>query len=141
MANETIVTIQGWVASVPMAREVNGTPVLNFRVGCTPRHLNRATGQWVDGETQWYGVSAWRRLAEHGGQSLRQGDAVVVHGRLSHRTYVNKSNVEALGLEIDAFTIGHDLSRGTATFTKATAPAAESGSTADPGHGGSPVAA
>lgn len=141
MANETIVTIQGWVASVPMAREVNGTPVLNFRVGCTPRHLNRSSGQWVDSETQWYGVSAWRRLAENGGRSLRQGDAVVVHGRLSHRTYVNKSNVEVLTVEIDAFTIGHDLSRGTASFTKASGPAPEVSSAPDPGHGGSPVAA
>lgn len=140
MANETIVTIQGWVASVPMAREVNGTPVLNFRIGCTPRHLNRASGQWVDSETQWYGVSAWRRLAEHAAPSLRQGDAVVVHGRLSHRTYVNKNNVEVLALEIDAFTIGHDLSRGTSVFTK-TGAAAEQGTAGDPGHGGSAVAA
>jgi single-strand DNA-binding protein len=140
MANETIVTIQGWVASVPMARDVNGTPVLNFRVGCTPRHLNRASGQWVDGETQWYGVSAWRRLAEHGGLSLRQGDAVVVHGRLSHRTYVNKNNVEVLSLEIDAFTVGHDLTRGTSTFAKAAA-SADQAAAGDPGRGDSPVAA
>lgn len=139
MANETIVTIQGWVASTPVTREVNGTTVLNFRVGCTPRHLNRASGQWVDSETQWYAVSAWRRLAENGGQSLRQGDAVVVHGRLRHRTYVNKNNVEVLSLEIDAFTIGHDLTRGTSAFSKAAAP--EQGSAGDPGRGDSPVAA
>lgn len=140
MANETIVTIQGWVAGEPMARDVNGTPVLNFRVGCTPRHLHRASGQWVDSETQWYAVSAWRRLADHGGRSLRQGDAVVIHGRLSHRTYVNKNNVEVLSLEIDAFTIGHDLTRGTSSFVKSTS-SVEQESANDPGHGGSPVAA
>ncbi len=126
MANETIVTVQGWVAGVPVLREVGEAPVLNFRIGCTPRHFNRASGQWVDSETQWYGVSAWRRLAEHAGRSLRQGDAVIVHGRLNHRPYVNKSGVEVVSMEIDAFSIGHDLNRGTASFVKAP-PAAEGG--------------
>lgn len=140
MANETIVTVQGWVAGVPVLREVGGAPVLNFRIGCTPRHFNRASGQWVDSETQWYGVSAWRRLAAHAGDSLRQGDAVIVHGRLNHRPYVNKSGVEVVAMEIDAFSIGHDLNRGTATFVKSS-PAAESGSAADPGQGGATAAA
>ena len=138
MANETIVTVHGWIAGVPMAREVGGVPVLNFRVGCTPSHFNRTTGAWVDSETQWYGVSAWRRLAAHGSESLRQGDAVIVHGRLNHRTYVNKAGVEVVATEIEAFSIGHDLNRGTASFVKA--PAA-TGPAADPDHGGAVAAA
>lgn len=121
MANDTMVTIQGWIGSAPQLREVAGTPVLNFRVGATPRHLNRATGEWVDGHTQWYAVSAWRRLAEHGERSLRQGDAVIVHGRLQHRTYINKAGVETVAIEIEAITVGHDLTRGTTTFAKASA--------------------
>lgn len=140
MANETIVTVQGWVAGVPVLREAGGAPVLNFRIGCTPRHFNRASGQWVDSETQWYGVSAWRRLAAHAGDSLHQGDAVIVHGRLNHRPYVNKSGVEVVAMEIDAFSIGHDLNRGTARFVKSP-PAAESGSAADPEQGGATAAA
>ncbi len=134
MANETFVTVQGWIAGVPMVREVGGVPVLNFRVGCTPRHFNRANGQWVDSETQWYGVSAWRRLATHAGVSLQQGDAVIVHGRLNHRPYVNKSGVEVVAMEIEAFSIGHDLNRGTASFVKAP-PASGSGAAGDPDHG------
>jgi single-strand DNA-binding protein len=117
--NQTMVTVQGWIGTTPMLKEVAGVPVLNFRLGCTPSHFNRTTGNWVDSETQWYAVSAWRRLASNGGRSLRQGDAVVVHGRLDHRTYVNKSGVEVVALEIEAVTIGHDLTRGTATFVKA----------------------
>lgn len=117
--NQTMVTVQGWIGTTPMLREVAGVPVLHFRLGCTPRHFNRTSGAWVDSETQWYGVSAWRRLASNGQPSLRQGDPVIVHGRLDHRTYVNKSGVEVVALEIDAVTIGHDLTRGTATFLKA----------------------
>ena len=145
MANETIVTVQGWVAGVPVLREVGGTAVLNFRIGCTPRHFNRASGQWVDSETQWYGVSAWRRLAGHASASLRQGDAVIVHGRLNHRPYVNKSGVEVVAMEIDAFSIGHDLNRGTASFVKAPppseGPASEGAAAGDPEHGGATAAA
>ncbi len=119
MSNETMVTVQGWVGSVPMLRETGGVAVLNFRFACTPRYFNRTTQEWADGATQWYTVSAWRRLAEHAGRSLHQGDPVVIHGRLIHRTYVNKNNVEVLALDIEAVTIGHDLSRGTAAFAKA----------------------
>ncbi|WP_370291636.1 single-stranded DNA-binding protein [Nocardioides sp.] len=118
MANDTIVTIQGWIGSTPTLREVAGVPVLGFRIGCTPRHFHRSTGAWVDGTTQWYSVTAWRRLASLAGASLAQGDPVVVHGRLEHRSYVSKAGVETLALEIEAVTIGHDLSRGTAVFTR-----------------------
>ncbi|TNM37519.1 single-stranded DNA-binding protein [Nocardioides albidus] len=135
--NQTMITVQGWIGTTPMLREVAGVPVLNFRLACTPRHFNRTTGAWVDGETQWYGVSAWRRLASNGGPSLHQGDPVVVHGRLDHRTYVNKSGVEVVSLEIDAITIGHDLTRGVATFVKS----ASSGAAGDPERDGAVAAA
>lgn len=123
MANETMVTIQGWIGNTPVVRDVGGVPVLNFRVGCTPRHFNKATGTWVDSETQWYGVSAWRRLAANGAKSLSHGDPVIIQGRLNHRTYVNKNGLEAVAVEIEAFTIGHDLTRGIASFVKAPAQA------------------
>ncbi len=123
MTNDTMVTIQGWIGSAPTLREAAGVPVLNFRLASTPRRFHRTTGEWVDGETQWYGVSAWRRLATHGEKSLKQGDPVIVHGRIQHRTYVNKQGVETVSIEIEAVTVGHDLSRGVATFLKAAAPA------------------
>ena len=130
MSHQTMITVQGWVGSVPMQRKAAGVDVLSFRLACTPRHYQRSTDSWVDGVTQWYGVNAWRRLADHAGRSLQQGDAVVVHGRLDHRTYVNKSGKEVLALDIEAVTIGHDLTRGVATFAKAAPSLPDSG--ADP---------
>ncbi|AIY16792.1 single-stranded DNA-binding protein [Pimelobacter simplex] len=140
MTNATLVTVQGWIGNVPTTREVGGVPVLSFRVGCTPRHFSRTTGEWVDGETQWYGVSAWRRLAAHAAASLHQGDPVVVHGRLTHRTYVNKHGLEAVAVEIDALTLGHDLTRGVATFVKAAAAPADAVEAARPDAGRSAAA-
>lgn len=119
MTNDTMVTVQGWIGSAPVLRDAGGAAVLNFRLGCTPRHFRRATSEWVDGETQWYTVNAWRRLAGHAAKSLKQGDPVVVHGRLHHRTYVNKAGVETISVEIEAVTLGHDLTRGVASFLKA----------------------
>lgn len=118
--NDTMVTVQGWLGNDPQVRSAAGVPVANFRVACTPRRLRRDSGEWVDGPTQWYGVSAWRGLADHCGRSLRRGDPVILHGRLSQRSYVNKHDIEVIALEIEAVTIGHDLSRGVSVFSKTT---------------------
>lgn len=118
MLNDTMVTLQGWVGGDVELRQVGDSVVAHLRVASTPRKLVRSTGEWVDGETTWYGVSAWRQLGEHCASSLRRGDPVVVHGRLTTRTYVNKAGVEVSALEIDALLVGHDLSRGVSQFTK-----------------------
>jgi len=118
MSNDTIVTVQGWLAADPSVRVAGGHTVANFRIGCTPRRFHRGRQEWVDGETQWYSVSAWRTLAANCERSLHRGDPVVVQGRLQHRTYLNRNGVEVVALEIEALTVGHDLNRGVANFSK-----------------------
>ena len=125
MYNETTVTLQGRIGGDVVLRDAGGTPVANFRVACTPRRRDRASGEWSDGPTQWWSVTAWRWLAEHCASSLHRGDAVVVHGRVDMRTYVNKAGVETLDVQVEAVTVGHDLCHGTSTFHRpAPAPAA-----------------
>jgi len=116
--NETIVTLQGHVGGEVTLRQAGETPVLNVRVACTPRRFNRRSGEWSDGDTQWYTVTCWRTLAEHCAQSLRSGDPVVVHGRLVARTFVNKSGVEQTVHDVEAVLVGHDLTRGTSRFER-----------------------
>ena len=55
----------------------------------TPR-LRRG-GDWVDGETTWYTVTAWRALADHVRDSVLKGDAVIVHGRLRTETWTARA--------------------------------------------------
>lgn len=131
MINDTMVTLQGHVGGAVQLRQVGDSQVAHLRVACTPRRLKRATGEWVDGETQWYSVSAWRHLGEHCARSLGSGDPVILHGRLQTRTYVNKAGVEVTGLEVEALLIGHDLSRGTSSFRKRPTPAEQSAQTGD----------
>ena len=117
MTNDTMVTVQGWLGNEPQLRQAAGTSVAHFRLGCTPRRYNRVRQEWSDGPTQWYSVSAWRILGDHCKRSLHVGDPVIVHGRLNQRSY-DRDGVEVTVLEIDAVTVGHDLTRGIASFSK-----------------------
>lgn len=120
--HDCTITVRGWLGADVDVREAAGVRVASFRLACTPRRFNRRTESWSDGETQWYTVSCWRGLADNVAQSLRRGDPVVVHGRLQTRHYVNSNDVEVVAFEIDATHIGHDLSRGTAVFTRTPRP-------------------
>lgn len=118
MYNETIVTLQGRVGTDVVLRQAGGAAVANFRMAVTPRRFDRQRNEWGDGPTQWYSVSAWRALAEHCAASLHRGDAVIVHGKVDMRTYVNKAGVETLDVTVDAASVGHDLTWGTSAFTR-----------------------
>ena len=121
--NETMVTLSGWLGGDVTLRETgDGTSVATFRVASTPRRFNRRTGEWSDGDTQWYTVSAWRALADNCAESLRRGDPVVLHGRLSAQTWTNSAGMAVTSYEVDAMFVGHDLSRGTARFTRTPRP-------------------
>jgi single-strand DNA-binding protein len=127
--NESMVTFQGYLGSEVRTRQAGDTTVAWFRVGSTPRRFHRGSGEWSDGPTQWYTVNAWRALGEHCAASLASGDPVVVHGRLTHSTWVNAEGVEVTSLEVDAVFVGHDLNRGRTRFEKAVrhAPATSGG--------------
>lgn len=115
--NETYITLTGWVGSDVALREVaGGQPVANFRVASTSRRFRN--NEWADGTTTWYQVKAWRSLADNVAQSIRSGDPVVVHGRLEADVWTKEDGTVNTQLVVTATSVGHDLSRGTAVFTK-----------------------
>ncbi len=114
---DTFVTLHGWVGADVVFRTPGGVSVANLRVAVTPRI--RRGGLWQDGETTWYSVTAWRGLAEHVRDSVRKGDAVIVHGRLRTETWQREGEPASATLVVDATLVGHDLARGTSTFLKA----------------------
>jgi single-strand DNA-binding protein len=121
---ETTVSLQGWLGGDVSLRLAGESPVANFRVASTPRRYQRKTDTWVDGATQWYSVNAWRGLADNCARSLRRGDPVIIHGRLTISTWTNQQGEETSTLEIEATFVGHDLSRGTSVFTRTPKPVA-----------------
>ena len=121
--NDTYITLAGWVGSDVSLREVaGGQPVANFRVATTSRRFKN--NQWEDGNTTWYSIRAWRRLADNVAESIKRGDPVVVHGRLEADVWTKEDGTTNTQLVITATSVGHDLSRGTAVFTKPARPEA-----------------
>ena len=116
--NETLITLQGNLGNDVAVRQAGDSRVATFRVACTPRRYQKKTEEWVDGDTQWYTVNAWRGLAETCEQSLHRGDPVFVHGRLNAQVWTNSAGIEVTTFEVDALVVGHDLGRGTSVFTR-----------------------
>ncbi len=128
--NETLVTVQGYVGTEPEERAVGDTVVASFRIGSTPRRFNREQNSWVDQETNWYTVNAWRTLGKHVLASVRMREPVIVHGRLRTNVWKDDEGRTNTTLVIEALSVGHDLGRGTTVFLKAT-PSATGGGVDD----------
>jgi len=129
MFNEAQVSLIGYVATEPTYVKVgNGIPRLTMRVAWTTRRRDSASGEWVDANTSFVRVTCWRRLAENLATCLRKGDPVLLRGRLDVRPFTAKDGQRRISVDVEANTLGHDLSRGVAGFRRVWEPA---GKTAD----------
>jgi single-strand DNA-binding protein len=117
--NDAQVCLTGYVANQPEFRTVgNGIPLLTLRVAWTNRHRDAVTGDWVDGNTSFVKVNCWRKLAENLSTCLRKGDPVLIRGRLDIRPFTGKDGQRRTSTEVDAYSLGHDLTRGVAGFRR-----------------------
>lgn len=66
-----------------------GYAVCNFAVAVTPREKD-GSGEWKDGDPQFWDIVAWRTLAENIAESLERGDPVTVIGRVNFRSWQTK---------------------------------------------------
>ncbi|MDT0202745.1 single-stranded DNA-binding protein [Nocardioides sp. AE5] len=117
--SNSYITVQGWVGTEPQERVFGETVVVSFRMASTPRRFDKKLNTYVDAETNWYTVNAWRHLGPNTLESLSQRDPVVVHGKLTTNVYKDSEGTMVQSVVIDALTIGHDLSLGTSQFTRA----------------------
>ena len=99
---DTMVTVAGNLTADPVQRvTAAGATVVNLRVASSPRRFDRETMQWRDGDPMFISVSCWRQLAGNVMGTLRKGDGVLIHGRLSLRTYDDKQGVRRSQHEIE----------------------------------------
>ena len=116
---ETYVTVLGWVGSAPDFKEVGGgSAVASFRIGSTPRQYDRSLGRYVDKPTTWFSVECWRHLAQNAFESVHVGQPVIVTGQLRTHQWINEAGEQRSRVVLEAFSIGHDLNRGTSRFTR-----------------------
>jgi single-strand DNA-binding protein len=119
--NETMVTLVGHVATEPALRTTTGgARVTSFRLASTERRFDKGVNDWRDAHTTFFTVTSWRNMAENVCTSVHKGQPVVVHGRLRDSSYESKEGQWRTVLEVEAFAMGHDLSRGVSSFDKST---------------------
>lgn len=112
------VAVRGFVASQPRHLVTEGgLPITSFRLVTTRRRYNRQEASWEDAESNWYTVSSFRRLALSAADCIAKGDPVLVSGRLCLREWTGDK--PGMTVEIEADSIGHDLTWGRSAFTRA----------------------
>ncbi|XCB29671.1 single-stranded DNA-binding protein [Arcanobacterium hippocoleae] len=129
--NDTIVTIRGWVGADPTiyrngssdTESANNTSNSNnisavLNVGVTPRSYSRKTGQYKDGETAWYSVRAFGRLAENISSCVKKGTPLLVRGKLTSRTFLTKEKETRTSQVILADAVGIEISIGVANYMR-----------------------
>ncbi len=115
---ETLVTVVGNAATRPELKvTAAGAAVTRFRLAATERRYDRAGERWTDGHTNFYTVWARRSLGENVAASVGVGEPLVVQGRLRVREREDRGQ-SYVSADIDAVTVGHDLTRGTSAFRR-----------------------
>jgi len=125
------ITLTGIVATPPKHIVTSeGLQITSFRLASAQRRYDKAQQSWVDADTNWYTVTAFRTLAANAIGSILKGQRVIVSGRLRIREWASGEKTGTT-IEVDADSLGHDLMFGTSSFTRtpqtpATADTAES---------------
>jgi single-strand DNA-binding protein len=117
--NDLYMTVNGWVATEPSQHVgPTGARLTSFRMASTSRFYDRDKEEWTDGRTEWFTVKVFRSAAITVANSIHKGQPVVVHGRFRTSEWEGDEGTR-VDLVIDATSVGHDLTRGTAEFTRA----------------------
>ncbi len=119
MNDITITVLGNLVNEVEMRFTPSGEAVASFRVASTTRRFDRVGERWIDGDTHYFTVSCWRNLAHNVATSLMKGMPVIVTGRLrsrEHEKTVGDQTMIMRYVDIEAVSVGHDLTKGTSSF-------------------------
>jgi single-strand DNA-binding protein len=115
------ITVVGNLGEDPTLRYTQkGQAVLSVSIADTPRHLDRATDTWSDGETMWYRGEMWDAQAENASKSLKKGDRVIAHGTLVANAYESREGEKKVSTKFKITEIGPSLLRATVSGVQRT---------------------
>lgn len=113
-----VISVAGLVATTPRHLVTqDGLPITSFRLAASQRRFDRSQNKWIDGETNWFTVTGFRQLAINASGSVSKGDRILVTGKLRVRDWDNGERT-GTSVEIEADSIGHDLTWGSAVYTR-----------------------
>ncbi len=116
--NEILTTVVGnAVTDVTTKTLPSGRLVATFRIANNPKKFDKNSNNFIDLDPNFLQVNCWTNLAENIALSIHKGQPLVVFGKLKVKQ-VNDGEKNSTFVEIDAISVGHDLSRGVAEFTK-----------------------
>jgi len=112
------ITVTGIVATTPRHLVTSaGLAITSFRLASGQRRYDRTLHSWVDADTNWYTVTAFRHLAHNVVRSVRKGEHVLVAGQLRVRAWQNAER-SGTSVEVEAEAVGHDLSWCTTNYLR-----------------------
>ena len=115
---EQQIVVTGLVATTPRHLvTADGLPITSFRLASAVSKFDRTLAKYVESETNWFTITSYRGLAVNTAGSVSKGDRVIVSGVLRVRDWDNGERA-GTSVEIDASSIGHDLTWGTSTFVR-----------------------
>lgn len=82
-----------------------GHAVCKMRVACNDRKRDQS-GNWVDGDTTFLDLTAWKLKAEACAEQFTKGSKVIATGRLSQRTYETSAGERRTVYEVVVEEIG-----------------------------------
>ena len=107
---QDFISISGVIGTEPRhITTAAGVDVTSFRLGSSRSRFDAVRGEWVDEETNWYSVVAFKSLAEAAAQALHKRDRVLVQGRLKVQESKDDSGRTRVTAEIVAEAIGRDV--------------------------------
>ncbi|MDR2348791.1 MAG: single-stranded DNA-binding protein, partial [Bifidobacteriaceae bacterium] len=118
MNNEITVTVEGWVAKQPQRYVRDNASWVVFRIGSTAWWRD-VQGAIREAPTAWFDVKVSQDdLIDGVLLSLKPGDPVIVNGRLSPRSWVDRDGNPRTTMQISARSVGHNLRWGQSIFKR-----------------------
>jgi single-strand DNA-binding protein len=114
----TTYSMTGLVATTPrhlITQE--GLPITSFRLASSKRHFDEEKQVWIESETNWFTITAFRTLAINVAKSVSKGDRITVSGTIRVRDWDNGER-SGTSVEVEADSLGHDLNYGTSEFNR-----------------------
>lgn len=116
---DVVITVVGNLTDDPELRfTASGAAVAKFRIASTPRVLDKASGEWKDGDPLFLACNCWRQMAENVAESLQRGARVIVQGRLRQRSYETREGEKRTVYELEVDEVGPSLRYATAKVQK-----------------------
>ena len=128
MSTSSNTTLTGNITADPEIRfTATGTAVCNFTVATTARKFDKATDEWIDGDTLFMRCTTWGTQAVQMADHLAKGARVIVTGTLEQHGYTDADGNERTSVELAVDEVGASLRYAAKTADKPAARPAQKG--------------